>query len=65
MLALVGRLPLTSSRRYADRDAASGGMSRESFAKLVADLQIKAPATAAHSQPTPRTDFEAGRVFER
>jgi len=40
-------------------------MSRDAFARLVADLQIKAPATLPHSQPTPRTDFEAGRVFER
>ncbi|KAA0177151.1 hypothetical protein FNF27_01481 [Cafeteria roenbergensis] len=54
--------------RYADRgaDGAAGTISRDSFARMVSELDIKAPAGGAPRElPTPRTDFEAGRVFER
>ncbi len=41
-------------------------LTRDGFARLVSELDIKAPPPkAAEEEPTPRTDFEAGRLFER
>lgn len=42
-----------------------GGVSRENFVRMVQELKILAPPPVTEAVPTPRTDFEAGRYFER
>jgi hypothetical protein len=56
-------------RSYASVGGDDSVITRDAFAKMVQELKISAPPppakTTSSDQPTPRTDFEAGRMFER